>query len=484
MHFFYVLRLSAIIQVVISIFMFIPAGIALYNGETAALAGFAWSILAVLVFAALYLLITRRAGKMVLSPRDGFFFVTSSWLLAAGFGALPFLFSGAIPSFADAYFETMSGFTTTGASILTDIESLPRSILFWRSLTHWLGGMGIVVLMVAILPLLGVGGTRLVGAESPGPQVDKFTPRITDNAKILWFIYIGLSLLETVLLLLGGMDLFDSLTQTFGTMATGGFSPKAASVGHYNSAYIDGVITVFMVLAGCNFALYYKALRGKLRDIWGDGEFKVYVSIFFIVALIISWNLVREGVYGTAGTAFRYASFQTASILTTTGYATWDYELWPNFSKILLFFLMFIGGCSGSTGGGIKVIRIVALFKLWVNNVKYMLHPRGIFILKVGKSTIPKEVLYTISGFFALYIFTLLGTTLAVATCGADIETALSTALVTVGNIGPGFGAVGPADNYQFFPDYVKWILSLAMMAGRLELFTVFALATRQFWKR
>ena len=280
------------------------------------------------------------------------------------------------------------------------------------------------------------------------------------------------------------MDLFDSLTHTFGTRATGGFSPKAASVGHYDSAYIDGVITVFMVLAGCNFALYFKALRGKLKDIWGDGEFKVYLALFFIVALVISWDLLKEGVYETAGTAFRYASFQTASILTTTGYATWNYELWPNFSKVLLFFLMFIGGCSGSTGGWIKVIRIVALFKLWVNNVKYMLHPRGIFILKVGKSTIPKEVLYTISGFFALYLFTLLGTTMVVASCGADLETSLTTALVTVGNIGPGFGDVGPADNYFFFPDYVKWVLSLAMMAGRLELFTVFALATRQFWKR
>ncbi|THB68740.1 MAG: TrkH family potassium uptake protein, partial [Spirochaetaceae bacterium] len=307
MHFFYVLRLSAIIQVVLSGIMLIPAGIALYCHETAALKGFSLTIITVLAIAALYLLATRNAPRKVLSPRDGFFFVTSSWILAAAFGALPFFFSGAIPAYADAYFETMSGFTTTGASILTDIEALPKSILFWRSLTHWLGGMGIVVLMVAILPLLGVGGTRLVGAESPGPQVDKFTPRITDNAKILWMIYIGLSLLQTVLLLFGGMNLFDSLTHTFGTMATGGFSPKAASVGHYQSAYIDGVITVFMVLAGCNFALYFKALRGKLKDILQDGEFKAYLAIFFIAAIITTLNLLSQGVYDTAGTAFRYA---------------------------------------------------------------------------------------------------------------------------------------------------------------------------------
>lgn len=346
------------------------------------------------------------------------------------------------------------------------------------------GGMGIVVLMVAILPLLGVGGTRLVGAESPGPQVDKFTPRITDNAKILWLIYIGLSALETILLMLGGMDLFDALTHTFGTMATGGFSPKAASVGHYNSAFIDGVITVFMVMAGLNFALYYKALRGKLKDIWGDGEFKAYLGIFFLVALAITYDLWAKGVYETVGTAFRYASFQTATILTTTGYATWDFEVWPHFSKVLLFFLMFIGGCSGSTGGGIKVIRIVAMFKLWINNVKYMLHPRGVFTLKVGKATIRKEIIYTISGFFGLYIFTILGTTLIVASSGSDMVTSLTTALVTVGNIGPGFGDIGPTENYFFFPKYVKWVLSLAMMAGRLELFTVFALLTPKFWKR
>ena len=484
MHFFYVLRLSALIQVVISLFMVIPGGIAIYNGEDAAFLGFGITILAVFAFAFLYLIFTRKAGKKVLSPRDGFFFVTSSWILAATFGSLPFFISGAIPSFTDAYFETMSGFTTTGASILTDIEALPRSILFWRSLTHWLGGMGIVVLMVAILPLLGVGGARLVGAESPGPQVDKFTPRITANARFLWLIYVGLSALETVLLKFGGMDLFDALTHTFGTMATGGFSPKAASVGHYNSAYIDGVITVFMVLAGLNFALYYKALRGKIRDIWEDGEFKAYLGIFFIVVLVMTRNLWAQGAYETIGASFRYAAFQTASILTTTGYATWNFELWPHFSQGLLFFLMFIGGCSGSTGGGIKVIRVVTLFKLWIGNVKYMLHPRGIFSLKVGNTTIRKEIIYTIAGFFGLYILTVLGAFLVVASSGADLMTSLSAALATVGNIGPGFGGVGPAENYFFFPPYVKWILSLAMMAGRLELFTVFVLLVPQFWKR
>jgi trk system potassium uptake protein TrkH len=329
-----------------------------------------------------------------------------------------------------------------------------------------------------------VGGTKLVGAESPGPSVDKFTPKIRNNALILWLIYLGLSVIEIILLMLGGMDIFDASTHTFGTMATGGFSPKAASVGHYNSAYIDAIITTFMVLAGCNFALYYKALRGRIADVFRDGEFKVYIGIFFIVSALIAGNLVFNGNYESAGKAFRYSSFQTASIITTTGYATADYELWPNFSKVLLFFLMFIGGCSGSTGGGIKVIRIVTMAKLAVNNIKYMLHPRGVFNLKVGRNIIRKEVIYTISGFFALYIFIILVTTIVVSTSGADIETSLTTALVTVGNIGPGFGDIGPTENYAFFPAYVKWFLSLAMMAGRLELFTVFALLTPQFWKK
>ncbi|MBI9105014.1 MAG: TrkH family potassium uptake protein [Spirochaetales bacterium] len=480
----YVLRLTAVIQIVVSFFMIFPAGIALYNHETTAFYSFLYTFLLVVLFSLVYLFMTRREKKQVLTPRDGFFYVTSGWILASAFGALPFFLSGAIPSYADAYFETMSGFTTTGASILTDIEAMPRSLLFWRSLTHWLGGMGIVVLLVALMPLLGAGGARLVGAESPGPQVDKLTPRITDNAKILWIIYLGLSVLETILLMFGGMDLFDALTHTFGTMATGGFSPKAASVGYYNSAYIDAIITIFMVMAGLNFALYYKALKGRLKDIFQDGEFKAYMFIFFAVVILIAVNLVRSGTYESGGTAFRYASFQTATIITTTGYATADFELWPNFSKVLLFFLMFIGGCSGSTGGGIKVVRILTMVKLGLNNIKYMIHPRGVFSLKIGKNTIRKEIVYTIAGFFALYIFTVLATTLVVASANADIVTSLTTALATVGNIGPGFGGIGPTENYQFFPDYVKWVLSLAMMAGRLELFTVFALLTPQFWKR
>jgi len=297
--------------------------------------------------------VSKEKGIPYLSPRSGFLFVALSWISASALGALPFCLSGAIPSYTDAFFETMSGFTTTGASILTDIEPLPKSILFWRSTTHWLGGMGIVVLTVAIFPLLGFGGLHLMEAEAPGPSVDKITPRVAGTAKILWLIYIGFTVIEIILLMIGGMDLFDATTHTFGTLATGGFSPKNASVGYYKSAYIDAIITIFMLIAGMNFSLYYKLLRGNIREVVRDSEMKTYLGIFLIASVLIAWDLMGKK-YASFGESFRFASFQAASILTTTGFVTDDYMQWPNFAQVVLFVLFFIGGCAGSTGGGIK----------------------------------------------------------------------------------------------------------------------------------
>lgn len=338
--------------------MLIPAGIALYRGETSALRGFiipaGFSLLNAVIMHFLY----RGSGRENLSLKEGFLFVTLSWVLASFIGALPFYISGAMHSMADAYFETMSGFTTTGASILSDIESLPISILFWRSLTHWLGGMGIVVLTVAVLPLLGVGGLQLINAEAPGPTVDKLAPRITGTAKILWAIYTGLTVAQTLLLMIGGMDLFDALTHTFGTMATGGFSPKNTSVGYFNSAFVDWVITIFMILAGVNFTLHFRFMTGRYREALSDTEFRSYIFIFVVATLLIAIDIYGKN-YGTMTDSLRYAGFQAATILTTTGFATTDYEKWPAFSQTVLVILMFIGGCSGSTGGGVKVIRIV-----------------------------------------------------------------------------------------------------------------------------
>lgn len=425
--------------------------------------------------------ITRR--RISLPPRDGFLFVALAWVFASALGALPFCLAGTM-SYVDAFFETISGFTTTGASILSNIEVIPKSLLLWRSTTHWMGGMGIVVLTVAILPLLGVGGLSLMEAEAPGPSVDKITPRISSTAKILWLIYVALTILEIGLLLIGGMDWFDAVTHTFGTMATGGFSPKNLSVGHYRSGYVDVVITVFMLAAGLNFNLYYRLLSGKAVSVFRDTEARSYLGIFSVAALLIALDLWREGVFEGFGASLRYAGFQASSILTTTGFATADFAKWPPLSQTILFLLMFVGGCAGSTGGGIKVIRIVFLSKMAFTEMKYLLNPRGIYGIFVDGKPLRKNIIYDTAAFVLLYIFLLLATTLAVAAGGNDILTSLTASLATVGNIGPGFGKVGPAFNYGFFPDWIKLWLSFAMLAGRLEIYTIFILFTRAFWRR
>ncbi|MCK5681518.1 TrkH family potassium uptake protein, partial [bacterium] len=378
---------------------------------------------------------------------------------------------------------TISGFTTTGASILTEIQSLPRSILYWRSLTHWLGGMGIVVLTVAILPLLGVGGLQLVKAEAPGPTVDKITPRIAETAKYLWYIYLGMTVAETLLLMGGGMDFLDALTHTFGTLATGGFSTKNTSVAYYNSAYIDWVITFFMVAAGMNFVLHFRLLTGHASSLKNNSELKAYLLIFVTATIVIAWKLNLE-VYPAFTDALRYSAFQVASILTTTGFATADYETWPHVTQAILFLMMFVGGCSGSTGGGVKVIRVITLFKQALNEMKYLIHPKAVFPLRLSGQVVRKNIVYAISGFFFLYMTIVLVVTFIVSLSGVDLLSSVATALATVGNIGPGFGVVGPTENYAHFSDPIKWTLSFAMLAGRLELYTVLVLFTPMFWKR
>jgi trk system potassium uptake protein len=482
-HIFFVANILSVLMAIISLFMLIPLGIAVLHGETASIEAFYLSIAVSLLAAAALYLLTRKKRDVAVSPKDGFLMVALSWVAASLVGALPFMLSGAIPLYTDAFFETMSGFTTTGASILTDIESLPRSMLFWRSLTHWLGGMGIVVLTVAVLPILGIGGAQLVRAEAPGPTLEKISHSITTTAKYLWLIYVGFTVLQTVLLRIAGMDWFDSLTHTFGTLATGGFSPKGLSVGHYQQPSIQIIITVFMVIAGLNFGLYFRLIKGNIRDLVINTEAKAYVSIFIAATLLVSLPLARE-VYSSYGEALRHAAFQSASILTTTGFATADFDLWPAFSRIMLFTLMFVGGCSGSTGGGIKVIRIVTLFKQAANEIRYLLHPRQVYRMRINGSVVRKDFIFTVSGFLFLYLFLLLLTSVVVASGGNDLTTSFSTALATLGNIGPGFGGVGPAMNYAFFPGYIKWFLSFIMMAGRLEVYTVMAIFTLNFWKR
>ncbi|MDA3851407.1 MAG: TrkH family potassium uptake protein [Spirochaetaceae bacterium] len=478
------IHVLSFVVIIVALFMLVPMLVAYLYGEWGCFWDFGITLTGTMVISGLIFLFTRGQGEFRFTTRDGFLLVSLSWIVVSAVGALPFVFSGSIPSYTEAYFETMSGFSTTGASILTAIESQPYSILFWRSLTHWLGGMGIVVLAVAVLPLIGIGGMPLIQAEFPGPRVDKIVPKVRETAKILWMIYLGLTILETGLLLLGGMNLFDSLTHTFGTMATGGFSPRNASVGAYSSPYLQNVITLFMVLAGLNFGLYYILLQRDFKSLWKNSEFKAYLGIFLAASLLIAFNLQNQGVFSGFGKSLRYSGFQVASILTTTGYATDNFDAWPFFSRAVLFTLMFIGGCSGSTGGGIKVIRIISIFKLAFNEMKHLLNPRGVYVIRMNGSPMKKDMIYTIVGFFFLYIFLLLIITLAVAFSGVDLLSSLSTALVTLGNIGPGFGAVGPSLNFHFLHPAIKWLLSLAMMIGRLEVYTVLVILTPTFWKK
>jgi len=484
MNIAFVLRVLSLLLLIISAFMALSIPVALVFGEADTIPAFLVPIAASALFFAVMTAATRRSPRHALPIRASYLLVVLSWVFASLLATLPFLLTGSIPRFVDAFFEVMSGFTTTGASILSDVQSLPRAILFWRSMTHWLGGMGIVVLTVALFPLLGIGGLRLMDAESPGPTVDKVTPRVSSTAKILWLLYLGFTVVEVVLLLLGGMDVFDAVTFTFGTMATGGFGVYNASVGHFRSAYIDWVITIFMFLAGMNFTLYYRLLRGQWRTVVRDSELRAYSGIFVTFMVGIAINLLRRGTISNFWTSLRFAGFQVSSILTTTGFATTDFAAWPGFSQIALFVLMFIGGCAGSTGGGIKVVRLVTLFKHSLTEMKYMVSPHGVYAVRVGGQVVRKNAIFSVYAFVFLYLCTLLSAILVVASSGADVVTSVTAALATLGNIGPGLGAVGPMANYGHFPGYVKGYLSFVMMAGRLEIYTVLLLLTRTFWKR
>lgn len=476
-------RALAVLLSIVSAFMFLCLLVGLFLGEgAAAIRTFGIPVL----LGGLLFLPAILVGKSNthLSSRAGYLFVVLSWLGATILGALPFLLSGAISSVPAALFETMSGFTTTGATILTNIEALSGSLLLWRATTHWIGGMGIVVLTVAIFPLLGLNGKALMEAEAPGPQVDKFTPRLSHTAGILWLIYLGLTILLVILLMFGGMSLLDAVIHSFSTLATGGFSSRNASVGAWNSAYIDVVITIFMVLAGTNFALHWRMLQGKFGKALYDSEWRLYIGIFSVSSILIAVNLFRSGIYASFAQSLRFASFQAASILTTTGSATADYLLWSPFAQAVLFCLMFIGGCGGSTAGGIKVGRIMTLLKMGVAEMKYLMNPRGVYGIFVNKTYVHKKIVYDIAAMVFLYITSILISTLVVAWGGYDILTSLTATLATLGNIGPGFSLVGPACNYAFFPGWIKLWLVFTMLLGRLEVYTVLLIFTRSFWKR
>lgn len=436
-----------------------------------------------------------RGHRKEVKRKEGYVVVTFGWLIMSVSGVLPYLFSGAIPNLTNAFFETISGYTTTGASILNDIESLPEGILFWRSLTHWIGGMGIIVLAIAILPLLGIGGMQLFAAEAPGPGGDKLHPRITDTAKRLWLIYVGYTLAETVLLKLAGMSLFDAANHALSTLSTGGFSTKNASIAYWNDTpLIQYIVVVFMFLAGTNFVMSYFAFTGKVQRVLRDEEFRVY-GIFIVSFTVIAGLLVylqadvpvseyHPKVLGEGESAFRHALFQVLAIVTTTGFVTADFTNWTPFLTVFFFGLMFLGGCAGSTSGGIKVMRHLLIIKNGLLEFKRTLHTNAIIPVRFNNKTISEHIVYNIIAFFVLYMLLFIIGALGLAYLGLDFESAIGGAASSLGNVGPALGDLNPVVNFSALPNAGKWWCGFLMLLGRLELFTVLILFVPYFWKR
>jgi len=463
-----------------SFFLFISFLVSLAYGESDRLA-FIISVL--ITFAAgLISYLSSKGVKKDLGKREGYIIVSLVWIVFSFFGSLPYLISGAIPNITDAFFETMSGFTTTGSSILNNIEDLPHGILFWRSLTQWIGGMGIIVLFLAILPTLGVGGRELFIAEVPGPSPDKLTPRIKETSRNLWGIYLGLTVLETIMLYCGEMNLFDAINHSLTTMATGGYSTKQASIAYFTSPYIQYVIAFFMFIAGTNFTISYAAITGRFDKVFKDEEFRFYTFIVVCFSLAITIGLVLSTNLGLEK-SFRDAIFQVLSIITTTGFVSSDYLLWAPPLGMLIFVLMFVGGSAGSTGGGIKVVRILLLIKNSFYELKRLVHPNAVVPIRYNKGVINQKTMGNILAFFALYVLIFMFSVILISIGEPDIDSSLSAVATCIGNIGPGFGSVGPVENFAPLSDFSKWYLALLMLIGRLEIFTILVLFSPSFWK-
>lgn len=479
MNYGIVLRVLGILLIIEALLMTPSLLISLYDGGVDSLAFLIAIGVALLVG---FILSRKKNHSKLISPREGLAIVTFGWIFASLVGAIPLYLSASTNTYIEAFFEIVSGFTTTGASVISDVEALPRGILFWRSFTHWIGGMGILVFTVALLPALGIGGFQIFKAESPGPVAGKVAPRIRDTAKILYSTYFVITLIQIGLLLFGGMNLFDTLLHTFGTVGTGGFGIKNNSVAYYNSTYIHMVIGIFMALSGINFSLYYSLYKGRLREAFHNEELKLYLGIIFFSTLAISLNLYFTN-YNNLGISARDSFFQVSSIITTTGYSTTDFDLWPSFSKGILLILMFIGGSAGSTAGGIKVVRILIMFKLIRREITKIFHPRAIIPIKNDDKPIANEVVAGIYSFIALYFVIFALGTLLVSLEGVDLESAASSVVATLSNIGPGLGFVGPSQSFAGYSQATKLLLSFFMLMGRLEFFTMIALVAPKNWR-
>lgn len=479
-------------------FMLVSSLVSLYYGDGALqgilLAGF------ITVVIGLLLRFVTKDFKKQIKKREGYLVVSLGWITMSLSGALPYLFSGAVPSFTDAFFETMSGYTTTGASILNDIEIVPRSILFWRSTTHWIGGMGIIVLAIAILPLLGIGGMQMFAAEAPGPTGDKLHPRITDTAKRLWLLYFGLTLTEALLLKFAGMGYFDAINHAMSTLSTGGFSTKNASIAHWNDQpLIQYIIIFFMFIAGTNFVLSYFAVKGDFSKYRKDEEFKYYALIIFTITIITTLGIyfysnvsiepteiqaiAHPQVYGPFESAFRHGLFQVLAVVTTTGFVSADFSIWNSFLTVLFFSLMFLGASAGSTAGGVKIVRHIIMIKNGFLEFKRSLHPNGIISVRYNERTVTRGIVFNIMAFFILYLIIFATGSVVFGLMGIDFMTAIGAAASSLGNVGPAFGDLSPVNNYASLPTFGKWWSALLMLFGRLELFTILIVFTPYFWR-
>ena len=466
-----------------AVFMIPALLISLFCGETAAVHGFLLTLGIMTLVAGLLYLLCRRAGKLF-GAREGLVCVGFSWIVLSLLGCLPFVFSGNIPHFIDAFFETVSGFTTTGASVVPSVEALDKGILYWRSFSHWLGGMGVLVFLLAIVPSSGKGTgftMHLLRAESPGPDVGKLVPKMKQTATILYSIYVALTVLNVIFLLIGGMSLFESVCTAFGTAGTGGFGVKNDSLAGY-SPYLQNVTTVFMTLFGVNFSIYYLLLLKEFRGAFKDEELRLYFGIILTSILLIVLNI--RPLYATLEETIRHAAFQVSSIMTTTGFATTDFDLWPSFSKTILLALMVIGASAGSTGGGIKCIRVLLLFKILRRNIRQILNPQKVMVVRNNGKAVDEKVLANTNAYLAAYVVIIIISTLLVSLDGFDFETNMSAVLACFNNIGPGMAAVGATCNYAAYSVFSKLVLSIDMLAGRLEIFPILVLLSRSTWYR
>jgi len=488
-------RFLGLTAVLNGFFMLLSAPFSIYYQEEAKWGIINAGIITILIGILLYIFNKPKTSNI--QKKEGYLIVTLGWLILSITGMLPYLLSGAIPNITNAFFETLSGYSTTGSSILTDIESMPKGILFWRSATHWIGGMGIIVLTVAILPLLGIGGMQLFMAEAPGPSTDKLHPRISDTAKRLWLIYVALTLTQFLLLKVAGMTWFDAINHAMATMSTGGFSTKNASLAYYNGMpFVQYIVIAFMFIAGTNFVLTYFALKGKVSRIFQSEEFKYYffgvIGLTAVVSILILFfqdpnlqtTISHPMVLGRAESAIRHALFQVISVITTTGFVTADFTMWSFFATALFFSMFFLGGSAGSTSGGIKIVRHVTMLKSSLLEFKKAIHPNAIIPVRYDGKTVSQSILFNIISFFIIYMFIFVVSSTILTFFGLDFISALGAAASSLGNIGPAIGSVSPVDNYQHLSDSAKWFCAFLMLIGRLELFTVLILFTPFFWRK